>query len=121
MFLDSGAWQLRVGGTLLVRDAAITLEQAGVSATDSNVGVAPLLNFTADWAFADRWIATADFELLAGGPGRALDLALKVSYDLTDQWRLGVGYRSLEGGVDTDDTYNFSWFNYLFGSIAYRF
>ncbi len=34
--------------------------------------------------FARRWTAIFDFEGLAGGPGRALDLALKVRYDLTD-------------------------------------
>ena len=104
-----------------LRDAEIKLEQAGVTATDSNVGVAPLLNFTADWAFANRWTATVDVEGLAGGPGRALDLALKVRYDLTDNWSVGGGYRTLEGGVDTDDVYNFSWFNYVFASVGYRF
>ena len=121
LFYDKNAWQLREGGTLLIRDAEIKLEQAGVSASDSNVGGAPLLNFTADWAFANQWTATVDFEGLAGGPGRALDLALKLSYDLTDNWSIGGGYRALEGGVDTDETYNFSWFNYLFASVAYRF
>jgi len=55
------------------------------------------------------------------GPGRALDLAIKVRYNLTDRWGLGVGYRTLEGGVDTDDTYNIAWLNYLFLSVSYRF
>jgi len=32
-----------------------------------------------------------------------------------------VGYRTLEGGVDTDDTYNIAWLNYLFLSVSYRF
>jgi len=85
------------------------------------VGVAPLLNFSADWAFARRWKAIFDFEGLAGGPGRALDLALKVRYDLTDRWSLGAGYRMLEGGVDNDEVYNFSWFNYALLTIGYRF
>lgn len=121
LFYDKNAWQLRGGATLLLRDAEIKLEQTGVTATDSNVGVAPLLNFTADWAFANRWTATVDFEGLAGGPGRALDLAFKIRYDLTDNWSVGGGYRTLEGGVDTDDVYNFSWFNYVFASVGYRF
>lgn len=121
LFLDEKPWKLRVGGTLLVRDAKIELEQGGVRASDSNVGIAPLLNFTADWAFADRWTATADFEGLAGGPGRALDLALKVRYDLTDRWSIGGGYRALEGGVDSDEVYNFSWFNYAFLTVSYGF
>ena len=105
----------------MLRDAEIELEQAGIQASDSNVGVAPLLNFSADWAFAKRWTAIFDFEGLAGGPGRALDLALKVRYDLTDRWSLGGGYRTLEGGVDSDDEYNFSWFNYAFVTVGYQF
>ena len=63
--------------------------------------------------FARRSTAIFDFEGFAGGPGRALDLALKMRYDLTDQWSIGGGYRMLEGGADTDDVYNFSWFNYI--------
>jgi hypothetical protein len=121
LFLNKKAWQLRIGATLLLRDAKIELEQAGVQASDSNVGVAPLLNFSADWAFAKRWTAIFDFEGLAGGPGRVLDLALKVRYDLTNRWILGGGYRTLEGGADTDDVYNFSWFHYAFVTVGYQF
>jgi len=44
---------MHVGATLLVRDATIELEQTGQKASDSNVGVAPLLNFSAEWAFAN--------------------------------------------------------------------
>lgn len=121
LFLNRNAWLLRVGATLLVRDAEITLEQNGVTASDSNLGVVPLINFSAEWGFAHRWTAIFDFEGLAGGPGRALDLALKVRYDLTDSWNIGGGYRTLEGGVDNDTVYNFSWFNYALLTIGYRF
>lgn len=121
LFLNKKAWQMRVGATLLVRDAKIELEQGGVSASDSNVGVAPLIHFSTEWAFADRWTGILDFEGLAGGPGRALDLAIKVRYDLTERWNLGAGYRTLEGGADNDDVYNFSWFNYGVFTIGYRF
>jgi len=121
LFLNKKALRMRVGATLLVRDAQIELEQAGVTASDSNVGVAPLLNFSTEWAFAKRWTAILDFEGLAGGPGRALDLAFKMRYDLTDRWSIGGGYRMLEGGVDSDDVYNFSWFNYGFLTVGYQF
>ena len=121
LFLNKKALRMRVGATLLVRDAQIELEQAGVTASDSNVGVAPLLNFSTEWAFAKRWTAILDFEGLAGGPGRALDLALKMRYDLTDRWSIGGGYRTIEGGVDSDDVYNFSWFNYGFLTVGYQF
>jgi hypothetical protein len=121
LVLNKNSWRLQVGGTILVRDAKIELEQAGLKASDSNVGVAPLLNFSTEWAFARRWSAIFDFEGLAGGPGRALDLALKLRYDLSDRWSVGGGYRMLEGGVDSDDVYNFSWFNYGFLNVGYQF
>jgi len=121
LFLNKSSWRMHAGATLLVRDAKIELEQAGQKASDSNLGVAPLLNFSAEWAFARRWAAIFDFEGLAGGPGRALDLAVKLRYDLTDRWSIGGGYRMLEGGVDSDDVYNFSWFNYGFLTVGYQF
>ncbi len=121
LLVDRSPWRMNVGATLLVRDAKIEIEQAGKKASDSNVGVAPLLNFAAEWAFARRWTAIFDFQGLAGGPGRALDLALKIRYDLSDRWSIGGGYRMLEGGVDSDDVYNFSWFNYGFVTLGYQF
>ena len=121
MFLNKKAWRLRAGGALLLRDAEIELEQNGVKASDSNVGVVPLLSFAADWLFADKWAAMLDFEGLAGGPGRAFDVALKLQYDVTDSWYVGGGYRLLEGGADNDTVYNFAWFNFAFVSVGYRF
>ena len=61
------------------------------------------------------------FEGLAGVPGRAFDVALKVGYDFDDRWGIRVGYRTVEGGVDVDDVYNFAWFNYAVVSGTYRF
>jgi hypothetical protein len=121
LFLNKSSWRMHVGATILVRDAKIELEQSGLKASDSNVGVAPLLNFSTEWAFARRWTAIFDFEGLAGGPGRAIDLALKLRYDLTDRWSIGGGYRMLEGGSDTDDVYTFSWFNYGLLTVGYQF
>lgn len=120
-FLNKAAWRLRAGGTLLLRDAEIELEQNGTKASDSNVGVVPLLSVAADWIFADRWSAMVDFEGLAGGPGRAFDVALKLQYDVTDRWYVAGGYRILEGGADNDTVYNFAWFNFAFLSVGCRF
>ncbi len=121
LFLNNRSWRIHVGATLLVRDAGIKLEQTGLKASDSNLGAVPLLNFSTEWAFSERWAAIFDFEGLAGGPGRALDSAIKLHYDLTDCWTIGGGYRMLEGGVDSDDVYNFSWFNYVFFNVGYQF
>jgi hypothetical protein len=120
-FYENNNWQLWVGGTLKVRDAEIKLSQGGSSSRDDDVGVVPLLYFAAEYRFNDQWLFEADFDGLAGGPGRAFDISAKVSYEPGDRWRFGLGYRGLEGGVDSDDVYNFAWFNTAFLSVNYRF
>jgi len=121
MFLNNSTWRLRAGGSLLIRDAEIELKQDDVSASDSNVGVVPLLSLAAEWSFMNHWSAIFDFDGLAGGPGRAFDVAIKLQYDLTDRLQIGAGYRTLEGGADNETVYNFAWFHYAFISVGYRF
>jgi hypothetical protein len=118
--VNKSTWRLHTGGTVLIRDAEIELQQNDVKASDSNVGVVPLLSLAAEWSFMDRWEAIFDFDGLAGGPGRAFDTAIKLQYDLTDRWRIGAGYRTLEGGVDNNTVYNFAWFHYAFISVGYQ-
>ena len=81
----------------------------------------PLVYFAADYRVAQRWHVAFDFDGLAGGPGRAIDLSLKLRYDVNDRWALTAGYRMLEGGVDIDEVYNFAWFNSAVVSGVYRF
>lgn len=114
-------WDFWVGGTLKVRDASIKLSQDGVSSQDDDVGVVPLLYLAVAYRFNEEWSIAADMDGLAGGPGRALDLGIRLNYDLNDAWQLGLGYRTLEGGADTDDVYNFAWFNTVSLSLARRF
>jgi hypothetical protein len=121
LFLNTSHWRLHAGGTVLLRDAEIRLKQNDVNASESNVGVVPLLSLAAEWLFVERWSAIFDFDGLAGGPGRAFDAAVKLQYELTDRWRIGAGYRTLEGGADNDTAYNFAWFHYAFISVDYRF
>ncbi|UCF69374.1 MAG: hypothetical protein JSV80_08910, partial [Acidobacteriota bacterium] len=81
----------------------------------------PLLHFAADYRFADRWHLLVDLEGLAGGPGRAVDLALKFGYDLSERWGITAGYRTVEGGADIEEVYNFAWFQYAVVSGVFRF
>ena len=120
-FFDRGPWDLWVGATAKVRDAEIRLEQDGTVGTDDDVGFVPLLHLAANYRFNDRWSFVADFDGLAGGPGRAVDLGLRLNYSINERFRIGLGYRGLEGGVDTDDVYNFSWFNSLVFAVGYSF
>lgn len=120
-FKDGERWRLWVGFTAKIRDAEIELRQGDTASSDDDLGFVPLAHFAAEYRLTDRWRVMADLDALAGGPGRAIDLALKVGYDLGESWAVTAGYRTLEGGADTDDIYNFAWFNYAVVSALYRF
>jgi len=96
----------------------VRLEQGTETAKDTDLGFVPLLHLAADWRFAPRAHLEFDFDGLAGGPGRAFDTALKVTFELNDRFRLGAGYRTLEGGADVESVYNFAWLHYGFVSAA---
>lgn len=121
LFFNDQKWYWHVGGTLKIRDAEIAMKQDGVSASNTNVGVVPLLNLYGEYRFANRWRLIVDFDGLASPQGRALDLGLKVNYDIEKNWYLGGGLRVLEGGADNDKVYSFAQFNYAVISAGYRF
>ena len=114
-------WLVWVGFTGKIRDAKIELQQDETTAKDTDTGFVPLFLFEADYSFSDRWHFLIDLDALAGGPGRAEDLALKIGYDLNERWRLTGGYRMIEGGADVDEVYNFAWFHSAVFSAVYRF
>jgi len=118
---DREKLRLWIGFTAKIRDAKIELRQAGVSAKDTDLGFVPLLYLAAQRELNRDWDLLFDFNGLAGGPGRAFDAALKLSYDVTDRWALRLGYRTLEGGADVESVYNFAWLHYALISAAYRF
>jgi hypothetical protein len=118
---DGDRWKLWIGATAKVRDAKIELRQGETTSRDTDLGFVPLLYFRADYGFAERWHLIFDVDALGGGPGRAIDLALKLGYDLSPRWRLTLGYRTVEGGADVEDVYNFAWFNWAAASIAFGF
>ncbi len=120
-FHDGDRWKWWVGFTGKIRDAKIELRQGETSSRDTDVGFVPLLHLAADWRFADKWHLFFDLDALAGGPGRAEDLALKIGYDINDRLLLTAGYRTVEGGADTDEVYNFAWFHSAVLSGIYRF
>ena len=121
LFFQDEKWQWRVGATAKIRDAEIALQQDGKTSSDSNVGIVPLLYLYGEYRLADRWRFIIDFDGLASPQGRALDLGLFARYDINRQWYVGGGYRTLEGGADNSNIYNFAWFNYLSLSAGYRF
>lgn len=120
-FRDRGAWRWRIGFTGVIRDANIELRQGALRANDDDVGFVPALHLSGEYRLGDRWLFALDFDGLAGGPGRLFDVAVMLEYDLTERWRIGGGYRALEGGADTDDVYTFAWLHYGVLDVSYRF
>jgi hypothetical protein len=116
-----GGWQFWVGATAFVRDAEIRLVQGETVGLDDDTGFVPLLHLAARYRINERWSFDADFDGLAGGPGRAIDLGVRLHYHFRENWSLGLGYRGLEGGVDNDDVYNFAWFNSAVANLRWTF
>ena len=100
-----------------IADPDVVEEVVAPLAVDDGV----LVHFAADWRFAEKWHFIADLDGLAGGPGRAIDLALKIGDDINDRWSVTAGYRGVEGGADVDEVYNFAWFNTALVAFDYRF
>jgi len=113
--------RLYIGFTAKIRDAKVELRQGSTSSRKTDVGFVPLLHLAADWRFIDAWRLLFDFDGLAGGPGRAFDVALKLGYDLSDQTTLFGGYRTVEGGADVESVYNFAWLHYGVAGMSWRF
>lgn len=119
--LDEGPWLVKLGVTAKVRDAEITLRQGGTTATDSDVGLVPLLHVYSEYRFNERWKAILDADALAAPQGRAFDVGLKAGYDFNRTVGITAGYRILDGGVDNDTVYNFARFHQAVASLVWRF
>jgi hypothetical protein len=111
------AW---VGVTAKVRDAVIALEQGATSARKDDLGFVPLLHLAGAWRIAPRWSVDLDADALAGGPGRAVDAALKLGYTPGGPWTAYAGYRTVEGGADVAAVHTFAWLHYAVAGVAWR-
>lgn len=119
--LNHKRFKLSIGFTAKIRDAKIELSQGNTSSKKTDVGFVPLAHIDADWMFARKWHLLFDFDGLAGGPGRAFDIALKQYYFFNDHWGVGFGYRTVEGGADVKSVYNFAWLHYAVFAATFRF
>jgi hypothetical protein len=118
---NGSRWSWWIGFTAKIRDAKIELSQGGTSAEKTDLGFVPLLHIRGWYRFSDQWRLVLDADALAGGPGRAEDVSLKLYMDIKDRWSLSAGYRTVEGGADVDEVYNFAWFHYAVASVSYGF
>jgi hypothetical protein len=101
--------------------AAIELRQGATVARKTDLGFVPLLHVAGEARLAAGWRFSLDADALAGGPGRAADLALKLGRDIGTHWRVAAGYRTVEGGADVPAVYSFAWLHYAVLSVARSF
>jgi len=120
-FYNGPTWRWKIGFTGFIRDARIALQQGDSFAEDTDVGFVPLVHLRGEGRFTDQWRFVLDFEGLGASQGRAFDIAAKLSYALSDNWELGFGYRTIEGGADVERVYNFAWLHFAVGSVRLRF
>ena len=114
-----GNWSL--GGTLKIRDAEIKLTQGSTVGEEKNIGFVPLLNIYGFGKINHDLGYEIELDGLAGGPGRAFDLSMRVTKQLDPRTQAFVGYRVLEGGADVPKVKNFAWINYLTAGVSIRF
>lgn len=120
-FLNQPRLHAWVGFTAKIRDAKVAVAQEGREGELTNLGFVPLLYTAAEWEFAPGWRLLADFNGLAGGPGRAFDVSVKVARVLTERMGAGIGYRTVEGGADVSRVYNFAWLHIVLATVWYAF
>jgi hypothetical protein len=115
-FDEVAGWRMGLGFTAKIRDAEIALSQGAITSSKSNVGFVPLLHFEIQRPLGGSWTARLDVDGLAAPQGRAFDAALLLERSISSLGSDGglsayTGYRTVEGGADNDEVYNFAWFN----------
>jgi hypothetical protein len=113
--------ELAGGLTGKIRDAEISLYGAE-KARKSNTGFVPLLSFHLAWRpGGGAFGLVLEGDALAAPQGRAEDILLAATWTVSDGTVLRVGYRTVEGGADNDEVYNFAWLHYAVVGVDLRF
>ena len=73
------------------------------------------------WRMNEKFGLLLDGDALAAKQGRAEDILIAATYDISGNIGLKAGYRILEGGADNDEVYNFALFNYFSVGCFLRF
>lgn len=111
--LTNEDWELKIGFTAKIRNAAVELSQGATQQKYSNVGFVPLLYFNAKYFLSPIWHLELDMDALAAPQGRAEDISVQAWYTINPTWRVGGGYRTLEGGADNSKVYTFAWLHFI--------
>ncbi|WPP52081.1 TonB-dependent receptor [Catalinimonas niigatensis] len=119
LFPRKGDFQFGLGATAKIRDALIRIEDEEKSATKTNVGFVPLINFQLEWFAKEKLSLLLQGDALVSTQGRAEDVLLAALFYPSQNVTLKAGYRILEGGADNDEVYNFSLIHYaVIGGIV---
>ena len=121
LFHEGGDWDWRVGFTAKIRDAKISLRQGDLLSEKTDLGFVPLLYLRGEYSFCPSTRMVLDFNGLAGGPGRAFDISLKLCRELSDGVSVNAGYRTIEGGADVESVYTFAWLHYAVLGVTIGF
>lgn len=119
--LERNGWQLALGATGKVRDAFIRVEGGGLESTRTDLGFVPLVSFRLGWQPLSRFSLLLDGDALAAPQGRAEDLFIGGTFQLTPGARALLGYRFVEGGADVDRVYTFAMIHYLSAGLSLTF
>lgn len=116
-------WQVGIGFTAKIRDAAISLDSGSIFSEKTNVGFVPLFHFRVQWTASPKLALHLEGDALAapGGQGRAEDVALTLQYRLSPAMILKAGYRFVEGGADVEEVYNFAFISYFGAGLVIEF
>ena len=113
--------KVALGLTGKIRDAEIRLQTDTLKGSKSNVGFVPLIHLYALYEPQRILFFLLEADALAAPQGRAFDVLVAIGYRITKDLSLRLGYRFLEGGSDSDEVYNFSYFHYTTVGFQYRF
>jgi hypothetical protein len=114
-------FEFGLGLTAKIRDAKIALASSALVSEKTNVGFVPIVNFRLLWHIDDKFGLLLDGDALAAPQGRAEDVQIAATYNLSDNLRVRAGYRVLEGGAGNDEVYNFALFHYASVGLSYTF
>lgn len=113
--------RLALGLTGKIRDAEIRLQTDTERGSKANVGFVPLIHLYALYEPQKSLFFLLEADALAAPQGRAFDVLVAIGYRISKDLSLRLGYRFLEGGSDSDEVYNFSFFHYTTVGLQYRF
>jgi hypothetical protein len=115
-------WVVRLGGTLALRDAQVTLEQPGLSRPYRNLGPVPLLYASVVGRLGKRLTATVDFDAFpAPGGGGLFDGSARLAARVFHGASVFAGVRGQAGGASEPDFYNHLVQVSGIGGLDYRF